>query len=256
MKLIGTIVGQNTSPTGPDVYGPVNDFNDSLMGNTSGATITSQTGVVVLNQSPNLDLTPRDLGGPYHTKVLRPRPGSPAIDRLTSVFEPVDQRGVLRPQLGGPNASRRDIGAVEIERLETEALTVAAKSSDAHVPVSNSSYSNGQGTNLQSNAVNDFVTYSTPASLPAGTYNITIGYKKGTSGGQFQFAHSTSSGGTFTNLGGVQNGYGASTSYVSVNLGNVTFGSSGTKYFRFRVTAVGSGGAYQMFPDFIAVTKQ
>ena len=80
--------------------------------------------------------------------------------------------------------------------------------------------------------------------------------KKGTSGGQFQVAHSTSSGGTFTNVGGVQNGYAGSNTYVTVNLGNVTFGSSGTKYFRFRVTAVGTGSGYQMFPDFIEVTRQ
>jgi len=257
MKLIRTIVGQNTSPTGPDVYGPVNDFNDSLMGNTSGATITSSSGVVLVNVSPNLDLTPRDLGGTYHTKVLRPRPGSPAIDVLTSTVELTDQRGVRRPQLGGPNATKRDIGAVEISRLETEALTVAAKSSDAHVPVSNSSYSNGQGTNLQANAANDFVTYSSPASLPSGTYNITIGFKKGSNEGQFQFGYGTASGGPFTNVGAVQDAYASSTSYVTVNLGNVTFASSGTKYFRFFVTGKNaSSTSYQVFPDFVEVTKQ
>jgi len=259
VKLGASIVGQNTAPSGPDVYGPVNQLIDSLIGNNSGTVIPP--GVIdhsLINVSPNLDPVLRDLGGPYHTKVHRPFPGSQVIDYVLnppSGFATDDQRKVIRPQFGAWSPSMPDIGAVEITRLETEALTVAAKSSDAHVPVSGSQYSAGQGTNLQSNANNDFVTYSTSGAFPGGTYNVKIGFKKGTSGGKFQFAHANFQNGPFTNIGGVQDGFASSNTWVTVDFGNVTFTSANTKYFRFLVTGT-SGTGRQIFPDFIEVTRQ
>ena len=256
VKLDGTIVGQNSASGGsPDIAGPVNQFDDSMIGNASGTFISpGGNGIIAF---PKLELTLRDLGGTYHTKVLRPLPGSPAIDAIINTpIYPTDQRGVRRPQLGATNSSRADMGAFESSRRETESLTVAAKSSANHVTVSNSQFSAGQGRNLQATAANHFVTYSTGASMPSGTYNVKIGYKRGPNGGQFRFALAGSAGGTFTNVGGIQNGFASPETFTTVDFGNVTFGSTGTKFMRFMVTGPGSQSGFQIFPDFVELTRQ
>lgn len=259
LQLTASIVADNSAPTGPDVRGMVTQFRDALIGDDSSITVTDSFPTGIVNVWANLDPVLRDLGGPFHTKVHRPLPGSPAIDAVavppTGVpGANVDQRQVSRPQYGASSASVPDMGAVETTRLETDWLTASANAT--HVAVMGSQYSNGWGTNLQANAVNKYVVYSTAAGLPAGTYNVTIGYKKGSNAGKFQFGRSTTSGGTFTSIGSVQEGYSASNSWVTVNLGNVTF-PAGTRYFRFLVTGKHtSSSSYQIFPDFIEVTRQ
>jgi hypothetical protein len=257
MKLAATVVGNNSAPNGPDVWGPVNQFDESLISNSSGADIPPAVMNGILDVSPNLDLVLRDLGGPYHTKVHRPFPGSPVLDAVTVPQSTEDQRKVLRPQQGWFDASLADMGAVEWTRLETEVLSVAANSPDPYLWVNGSQYSNGQGNNLQANGVNDFVTYVAGAgSLPAGTYNVTIGYKKGSNAGKFQVGQSINFAGPFTNVGAVQDGYSSSNSWVTVNLGNVTFGSTGQRYIRLLVTGKNwFSSSYQLFPDFIEITR-
>ncbi|HWA76222.1 MAG TPA: choice-of-anchor Q domain-containing protein [Polyangiaceae bacterium] len=256
--ISGTIVANNFAHFLQDWDGHLHVTTDSLIGDTFGLSeIDVEQGINFYDVDPLLDSVLRDLGGPYHTKVHRLLPGSPAIDVLSSSTS-TDQRHVLRPQLGRTSASMSDIGAYEETRQETELLTVAAKTAGvSHVVVNASQYSNGQGTNLQSTAANHFLTYSTPASLPSGTYQITVGFKKGSNAGRFQFAVASSLGGTYTNLGAVQDGYASSNTWTSVTLPNHTFGSSSTKYLRFTVVSKnGSSSGYQVFPDYITITKQ
>jgi hypothetical protein len=202
-------------------------------------------------------------GGPNNLPVHALLAGSAAADAITSGVSP-DQRGVARPQFGGVNATKWDMGAVEmVFRMETENLTVAAKKSGvAHAVVSGASYSNGQGTNLQANATNwsapnAFVTYQTPSQIASGTYNVTVGFKKGSNEGIFQFATAETLAGTYTNVGIAQDSYGTTNTWTSVSLGNVTFPTTGTKFLRFTVTNKNaSSGSYQLFPDFVTLTRQ
>lgn len=74
--------------------------------------------------------------------------------------------------------------------------------------------------------------------------------------GKFQVAAAEALVGSYTNLGAVQDGYASSSSYTSVTLPNVTFSSFGTKFIRFTVTGKnGSSSSYQVFPDFIELTR-
>jgi predicted outer membrane repeat protein len=252
--VFGSIIGQNLAHAWQDVDGQISQMSESLISDMSGAEIVQDDGGNLLNVWPNLDPVLRNMGGP--TKVHRPFPGSPVLDAMvTDPDVAVDQRGVLRPQFGRADASKADMGAFESSRLETETLAVVAKSSATHVIANNASYSNAQGTNLQAGAVNHFVTYTTTNALPLGTYNVVVGYKKGSNAGKFQFAVAPS-GGSFTNVGPVQDGYASSSSWVAVNLGNVTVSSNGAKQFRFWVTTKhGSSSSYQVFPDFVDFTR-
>jgi hypothetical protein len=254
--IFGSIIGPNVAHAWQDIDGLVSQMEGSLVTDTLGMEIAQDDGGNLLNSWPNLDPVLRDLGGPYHTKVHRPFPGSPVLDAIsTDTDVPVDQRGVLRPQFGRADATKSDMGAFESSRLETETLAVVAKSSATHVIANNSNYSNAQGTNLQAGAINHFVTYTTTNSLPLGNYNVVIGYKKGSNAGKFRFAVAPS-GGSFTNVGSEQDGYASSSTWVSVNLGNVNIGSNGSKQFRFTVTTKnGNSSSYQVFPDFVDFTR-
>lgn len=260
IKLEGSIVGQNSAPSGPDISGSINDFTDSIIGDVSGTVNWNNPNIrsgVSLVVSPNLDSTLRDLGGPFHTKVHRPLPGSPALDAVSGTPSwadgGVDQRQVLRPQLGGSNAGSSDIGAFESSRLETETLAVAAKSNVNHVVVTSTQASAGKGTNLQANAVGQFVTYSSGAALPAGNYGLKVGFKKGSSAGQFQLTIGPSASGPWVTLP-VQNARASSDSWTTVDLGNITAGTTSTKYFRFIVPS-GATTPVQIFPDFVELTR-
>jgi hypothetical protein len=270
IKLYHSILGQNSAHTNRDIDGSVNDCDYSLISDQLGLSqLNDPNGTCnpLLDVWPDLDTVVRNFGSPYGVKVVRAFPNSVAIDLFPGPFDiptsppfdgtATDGRKVKRPQFGGSLSSNGDIGSFESSRLETEELTVAQKSSDTHTIVSNSQYSNGQGTNLQSGQINDFVTYTTGGSLPSGTYNITIGFKKGPNAGQFQLSRASSLGGTYTPVGGVQDGYAASETWVTVNFGNVTVSTTSVKLFRFLVTGKnGLSSSYQIFPDYIDFTRQ
>lgn len=265
VKLFESVVGQNhTGVTSPDIDGIVNNCQNTLLGDTQGVLQLADDGGNAFDVPPNLDTVLRDLGGTFHMKVLRPFPFSPVIDAFDSSFlvtafddtKPLDARGVVRPQFGGASASSGDMGAFESSRLEAESTNFGGGGPSApYVVINNTQMSNGQGGNLQATAINQFVTYSTVSSLPAGTYNVTIGYRKASNAGRFQFAIASNLSGTFTNVGAVQNGNATSPSVVTVNLGNVTLsGANVPTLFRFLVT--GTSPNFQVYPDFIDFTKQ
>lgn len=247
---VAAIIADNTSNFSPDWEGYLHASTSSLVGNTSGMEFGALEGNNLFDVDPMLDPVLRALGGP--TKVHRLLPGSPAIDAVadTDSASTTDQRGVFRPQLGGSDPNMKDMGAYEA-RLESEILQVANKTSSVtHSIVTQTGCSEGKGTNLQSTAIGQFVTYATP-STPAGTYTLVAGYKKGSTGGKFRVATAQTLAGTYTNRGAVQNGNASSNTWTSVNLGNVTFSSIGVKFIRFTVTDT----AGQIFPDYIELRK-
>lgn len=117
-----TIIALNTSSNGPDVNGTLMSEGFNLVGDNSGATISSaQTSDQIGTPASPIDprLGPlRNNGGPTFTHVLLQ--GSSAIDQGQSSGVTTDQRGFRRPvdfpaianEAGGDGA---DIGAFESE---------------------------------------------------------------------------------------------------------------------------------------------
>jgi len=134
----------------------------------------------------------------------------------------------------------RQGAATSLQVQETEDLVVASKSSDKHRTFGNndnsdSNLSGGYGMILESNAVNDYVTYQ--VNVPEKrTYRIKVGVKTGGDRGTFQLAIAAKDGSTFTNHGSTKDLYTSNFGYTEVDIGNVTFGSAGEKWFRFTVT--------------------
>ena len=205
-------------------------------------------------------------GGQNNLPVHRLLSGSIGLDSETFGPIPLDGRGLSRPMDGDGNGSKiHDRGAFELRplQLETETLTVVAKSSDTHsvvndgcaAPTLHCLNSGGSGTNLQANAVNDFVTYRT-ASLPTGTFTVSVRFKRAPNGGRFQLAFANSQNGPFTNVGSAQNGFALTTDWATVNLGSIAISSAGQKFFRFTVTGrSGFSAGFHVFPDTIDLVK-
>ena len=140
--------------------------------------------------------------------------------------------------------------------FETESMPVTWSSGDTHVVVTSSSYHAGKGTNLIGSGTSSFVTYQTP-SLAAGTYNVVVGAKKGSNAGKFQLSKAETSTGTFTTVGSPQDTYASTSTWTLFNIGSVTISSTGAKFFKLAVTGKNaSSSGYQLFPDFLILTKQ
>ncbi len=253
VQLVDTIVANNTDSAGgaaPDVSGDLQSSTFDLIRNPSGVWGGSN---IIYGVDPLLGpLTTVDSTPATHALL----PGSPAIDSgiLESTYFQfnLDERGFPRPTDGnGDNVTAYDMGAFEFDPWQTERLVVSAKSSDSHTIVSDPSYSNGQGTYLQSNAANDFVTYRAP--LPAaGTYTVKVRVRRGNNRGKFQVQTASNLTGTYTNLGAVQDAYRSSADFVTITLGNFTVASAGTKYFKFLITGKNtSSSGYQLTLDYL-----
>jgi hypothetical protein len=142
-------------------------------------------------------------------------------------------------------------------RLETEKLTVAAKSSDTHVLLSDVRSSDAGLTNLQSNGVNDFVTYVSP-SIPAGLYQITVRLKTTSNAGTVQFSESDALNGTYISYGNPLDAWSQDDAWADANLGFITLYNNGPRYFRFKVTGKDPRSpvnGYQIFPDYIQLAQ-
>ncbi len=143
-------------------------------------------------------------------------------------------------------------------RYETESAAVYAKSSDTHRVLADTNFSRGEGTILDADAVNDYVTYTLPA-LPAGSYGVYVGIKKINTRGQFQLAVSRADSISFSNLGSVVDEYDPSTSgvFTEVNLGVWSPTSTNDKLFRFTVTGKNaSSSSYALCFDYIRLIPQ
>lgn len=264
-NFFDSIIGSNWPDDGYTPAGQTVLVQNTLIGNTSGFTGNYfYDGANLAGVDPMLDGFPFDLGGSSHLLVHRLLPGSPAIDYVGSSSLP-DQRNFPAPRDGDGNGSfLHDLGAYEHDpNWQTEVLLVAGKSSDAHLIATSvggdtsTTYSNAQGTNLQANAANDFVTYAVPVP-DAGSYNVKVRVRRGNNRGRFQLAVSSSPSGPWTSVGAVQDLYSSSTTFTELNLNSgtpVSLTSSPT-YFRFLVTGKNAASSsYQLFLDYIRLTR-
>jgi hypothetical protein len=121
VTLRNTLIALNTAPTGPNIYGTAASQGFNLVGNNSGANISSVQFSDLIG-TPGSPVDPllgplQDNGGATRTHALLS--GSPAIDRGHSSNSSTDQRGLQRPfdlpdaNAAGSDAS--DIGAFEAQ---------------------------------------------------------------------------------------------------------------------------------------------
>jgi hypothetical protein len=100
------------------------------------------------------------------------------------------------------------------------------------------------------NAVNDYIQYSVGVPAP-GTYNVKVRFGKDTDLGKWQFYTAG------INLGVQQDAYSGAFTFSEVNLGNVTYQTSGNKVFRYTVTGKnGASSGSGMAIDYVMLTKQ
>lgn len=247
----GCIVAQNTAPTHPDVSGWINSEN------TMYSNVTGFTGSHTSDYFPfNPLLGPlMDNGGPNRVKTRALLKGSPALDKISPpqgiALAEQDERGFPRPTEG--SGGLWDLGAYEDGPFETELLTVIGQSSDAHYVQSESGLSNRNGTILDANAVNDFVTYAVAIPEP-GTYSFVVRVKRGPGRGIAELATSPATT-TFTPIATFDL-YRSSPGFTSFTT-SFAFTSAGVKHFRFRVTGKNaSSSGYLLYLDYVKLTKQ
>jgi hypothetical protein len=135
---------------------------------------------------------------------------------------------------------------------ETESLTVAASSGSTR-NFADTACINGNGAIIDATAVGNFVTYSVVVP-EARTYDIKLRTKNLNTRGIAQLAIASTTGGTYTNHGNPIDEYVNSTTptYTLVDIGQVAFGTSGTKAFRFTITGKDAGStSYGFASDYI-----
>jgi hypothetical protein len=128
--------------------------------------------------------------------------------------------------------------------MEAENTTVAdyyTVAGGGWADVEDSVLSGGMGTQLNATANNDYITFETPGILPAGTYTVSIGIRKGPDLGKFRL-YVGNSGSTFTSSAVVvgsaptdEYNATASTAITEVSLGSWTTSSASTKWFKFMI---------------------
>ncbi len=150
-----------------------------------------------------------------------------------------------------------DAGAYErlstTRLFETELTTVAGTSGDTHRIIDDPSFSNGEGTILDSDAVGDYVIYQLP-SVSSGTYHVKVGVKKFNTRSIWQLmcGRADNFNGTALNVGAPQDEYSSSASFVELDLGTWSPTTTNDKWFKFSVTGKNASSAgYSMAFDYI-----
>lgn len=116
---------------------------------------------------------------------------------------------------------------------EAENLPVTATA--AYHTFTEGSASAGGAISLDSTSVGKSITFDLPF-LEAGTYDLTVRVKKGSSRGIAQMSIADNPGGPFTNIGSPVDLYASSFSYTDLPAERLTLSSAGSKYLRFTVT--------------------
>ncbi len=140
--------------------------------------------------------------------------------------------------------------AVDGKKYEVEHLTATVASGDSQQEASDPWASGGQYHQGHFNAVSDSIQYSVSVSTP-GTYNVKIRFAKDTALGTWQFYTAG------LNIGAPQDAYSNAFTFAEVDVGHVTYRTSGTKVFKFTVTGENSASsAYSTAIDYVMLTKQ
>ncbi|MEO5714705.1 MAG: endo-1,4-beta-xylanase [Luteolibacter sp.] len=111
----------------------------------------------------------------------------------------------------------------------------------------------GAGRQLIASGPDDFMTLALAVPF-AGQWDVKVGYRKSGASGKFQLAVAPESG-SFTNVGGVVDAYGALVGTGEADFGNVTFSDAGNRRFRFTVAGRNaSSTAHNLTIDYIRIT--
>lgn len=138
--------------------------------------------------------------------------------------------------------------------LEVESLGVASVAGGKSATSSDATCSGGKCAFLGASGAGAQITYSVPVPQ-AGRYTVSLRVKNWDKRGIFQLATSESTSGTFTNRGSATNQYSASPQFVTLNVGEISFATSGSKGFRFTVTGKDSrSGGYAVALDSLTLT--
>jgi hypothetical protein len=127
---------------------------------------------------------------------------------------------------------------------------VAATSGDLHRVAAENTYSGGQGTILEANAVGDFVTYT--VNVPqARTYGVRVRLKKWNNRGTLQLSVDGVA------RGPAIDGFSSAIVLTEVDLGAVSFSTSGNKAFRLAVSGKNGGSSgFWAAVDYIRLIPQ
>jgi hypothetical protein len=140
--------------------------------------------------------------------------------------------------------------AVDSDAYEVEILTTSVSLGDSQQDVIDTSASGGKYSEGDFNAVNDYIQYSVVVPAP-GTYTVKIRFGKDSDMGRWQFYTAG------INVGAQQDAYSSAFTFAEVELGNVTYKTSGNKVFRFTVTGKNSASSgYGTAIDYVMLTKQ
>jgi hyaluronate lyase len=139
--------------------------------------------------------------------------------------------------------------------LQAQCETLVSRASGAsEADFSDTNLSGGRGNRLNATTAtgNPYVEYDVV--LPSsGTWNIQVALKKHPTYGIFQTSIVQSG----ADVGGSKDAYSSGATYETVDLGNYSFSSSGTKTFRFRVISKNASSSnYWLAFDYIKLAKQ
>jgi hypothetical protein len=252
------LVAKNTAPSATDTYGYVY-AEESMIGDYAGNIAPKGPNLYTPAINPGIS-TLTETGWPLNIHTIPLVSTSLAIDVSSSNsdrLKGLDGRAHPRMIDGNQNGTKtNDFGAYEYNPLHKETESLAfTKSAEAHAVFTDAEYSGKKGSNLASTAVDSYVTYQFPVSL-VGTYNIKVRVKTNTNRAIMQLAWADTQNGNYTNVGGARDMWSTGAFYSVLDIGNVTFNSSGTKFLRFKVTGKNaSSTGYQMWFDYIRFTK-
>jgi unsaturated rhamnogalacturonyl hydrolase len=140
--------------------------------------------------------------------------------------------------------------AVDGQKYEVENFTVTVSSGDSQQDLTDPLASAGTYNQGNFNAANDSIQYSVAVSIP-GTYNVKIRFAKDLDLGIWQFYTAG------LNTGAQQDAYSNAFTFAEVDVGNVTYSTSGTKVFKFTVIGKNSASSgYSTAIDYVMLTKQ
>jgi rhamnogalacturonyl hydrolase YesR len=140
--------------------------------------------------------------------------------------------------------------AVDGKKYEVENLTATVSAGDSQQDLTETWANGGKYDQGNFNAVNDAIQYSVGLSTP-GTYNVKIRFGKDTDVGKWQLYTAG------LNIGAPQDAYSSAFTFAEVDVGNVTYSTSGTKVFKFTVTGKNSASSgYSTAIDYVMLTKQ
>ncbi len=255
--LAESIVGSNSASPAPDWHGSIWTCNNSLVQSTQNTNVLGGTNNLFGQDPGFLNDRTWDVGGAYHTGVLALGSDSPAIDFNATSGQTEDQRHFPRGVDAIADGNRFDIGACEHDaNMQTELMIVSSKSSDVHATSVAPQFSNGKGSNLQSNAVGDFVSYYVPITRDDCS-SISVGVMRTSTSAKVQlmFNRPAFDNNSWSPIGPVLDLWARDPVFKELAVATKVKIFRNTTRFRFDV--VGRNNAnrdgYQIFPDYIKI---